>query len=393
MKITSAPSSPARHSAPAEQPGEQTAVHISGLTKHFRRQDGSTVPAIDGADLSIEKGEFVVLLGPSGCGKTTLLRSVAGLETPDSGQITVGGTTVFDGAAGINVGADRRELSMVFQSYALWPHMTAARNVRYPLENQRGPRRNRSTMNQRVAEALTAVGIGDLGGQYPSQLSGGQQQRVALARALVNNSDVVLFDEPLSNVDAKVRETLRVELLAMQRRFGFTALFVTHDQAEAMELATRIAVLDKGQVQQFGTPDEVYARPATEYVAKFIGNTNELEGTRTEGGYNTSLGLVRTSDAAGKRATLLFRPEHGQLFAEQPDMASALPGRVVAVLFMGTHTEFLVQAGEARMRIWVSGRSTDFRDGDEVWVGVREQDVMVFPRDGAEHQEPQEERV
>ena len=281
---------------------------------------------------------------------------------------------------------------MVFQSYALWPHMTAARNVRYPLENQRGERRNRATMNQRVAEALTAVGIGDLGGQYPSQLSGGQQQRVALARALVNNSDVVLFDEPLSNVDAKVRETLRVELLAMQRRFGFTALFVTHDQAEAMELATRIAVLDKGQVQQFGTPDEVYARPATEYVAKFIGNTNELEGTRTDGGYSTSLGLVRTSAAAGERATLLFRPEHGQLSAERPDRAIALPGRVVAVLFMGTHTEFLVQAGEARLRIWVSGRSNDFRDGDEVWVGVREQDVMVFPRDGAEHQ-PQEERV
>ncbi|MFJ2660014.1 ABC transporter ATP-binding protein [Arthrobacter koreensis] len=387
MKITSAPSSPAPTSAAPEQPETETAVHIRGLTKHFRRQDGSTVPAIDGADLHIEKGEFVVLLGPSGCGKTTLLRSVAGLETPDSGQITVGGTTVFDGAAGINVGADRRELSMVFQSYALWPHMTAARNVRYPLENQRGPRRNRSTMNQRVAEALTAVGIGDLGGQYPSQLSGGQQQRVALARALVNNSDVVLFDEPLSNVDAKVRETLRVELLAMQRRFGFTALFVTHDQAEAMELATRIAVLDKGQVQQFGTPDEVYARPATEYVAKFIGNTNELDGTRAAGGYSTSLGLVRTCAAAGERATLLFRPEHGQLSAERPDTASALPGRVVAVLFMGTHTEFLVQAGESRLRIWVSGRSTDFREGDDVWVGLREQDVMVFPRDEAEQQE------
>ncbi|MET1155926.1 ATP-binding cassette domain-containing protein, partial [Arthrobacter sp.] len=344
----------------SEPDSAQAAVEIHQLTKHFRRRDGSRVPAIDGADLRIDNGEFVVLLGPSGCGKTTLLRSVAGLETPDSGSITVSGTTVFDGATGTNLGPDRRELSMVFQSYALWPHMTAAQNVRYPLENQRGARRNRSTMNQRVAEALTTVGIGDLGGQYPNQLSGGQQQRVALARALVNNSEVVLFDEPLSNVDAKVRETLRVELLAMQRRLGFTALFVTHDQSEAMELATRIAVLDQGRVQQFGTPDEIYARPATEYVAKFIGNTNEVSGSRVEGGYETPLGLIRTSADAGERATLLFRPEHGRLATERPDTASALPGRVVAVLFMGTHTEFLVRAGEVRMRIWASGRCTDF---------------------------------
>lgn len=366
-----------RDARPSDAP--QPAIEIRHLTKHFRRRDGSTVPAIDGASLDIQDGEFIVLLGPSGCGKTTLLRSVAGLETPDSGAITVGGKAVFDSGSGANLGADRRELSMVFQSYALWPHMTAAQNVRYPLENQRGARQGRAAMNERVAEALGAVGIGDLGGQYPNQLSGGQQQRVALARALVNNSKVVLFDEPLSNVDAKVRESLRIELLAMQRRFGFTALFVTHDQAEAMELATRIAVLDRGKVQQFGTPDEIYARPATEYVAKFIGNTNELHGRRAEGGYETPLGLVRTPQDAGDQATVLFRPEHAELSAERPGTASALPGRVVAVLFMGTHTEFLVRSGETRMRIWVSGRSTDFAEGDEVWVGLREDHVMVFP--------------
>lgn len=361
----------------------QHAIEIRQLTKHFRRRDKSIVPAIDGIDLRIEPGEFVVLLGPSGCGKTTLLRAVAGLETPDSGIITVGDTTVFDGESGIDVGVDRRELSMVFQSYALWPHMTAAQNVRYPLENQRGSRQSRSQMNERVSEALAAVGIGELGGQYPNQLSGGQQQRVALARALVNNSTVVLFDEPLSNVDAKVRETLRVELLAMQRRFGFTALFVTHDQAEAMEIATRIAVLDRGKVQQFGTPDEIYDRPETEYVAKFIGNTNELQGRRVEGGYESPLGVVRTPEHVGEHATLLFRPEHAVLSTERPETATALPGRVVAVLFMGTHTEFLVRSGEVRMRIWVSGRCGDFAEGDDVWVGLREEDVMVFPADVA----------
>ncbi|VXC08293.1 ABC transporter ATP-binding protein [Citricoccus sp. K5] len=378
-QITSVPSQDAKRNAQDTDAG-QPAVQIRQLNKHFRRRDGSTVPAIDGASLDIQDGEFIVLLGPSGCGKTTLLRSVAGLETPDSGSITVRGTAVFDSGTGANLSADRRGLSMVFQSYALWPHMTAAQNVRYPLENQKAPRQSRAVMNQRVAEALEAVGIGDLGGQYPNQLSGGQQQRVALARALVNNSKVVLFDEPLSNVDAKVRETLRIELLAMQRRFGFTALFVTHDQAEAMELATRIAVLDRGRVQQFGTPDEIYARPATEYVAKFIGNTNELSGRRVEGGYETPLGLVRTPQDAGERATVLFRPEHAQLSGERPETPSAFAGQVVAVLFMGTHTEFLVRSGETRMRIWVSGRSADFAEGDEVWVGLQEPDVMVFPR-------------
>lgn len=358
------------------------AIEISQLTKHFTRRDKSTVPAIDGVDLRIEAGEFVVLLGPSGCGKTTLLRAVAGLEAPDSGVITVGDTTVFDGDADVNVGVERRALSMVFQSYALWPHMTAAQNVRYPLENVRGSSRlSRREMNEQVKKVLTSVGIEELGEQYPNQLSGGQQQRVALARALVNNSTVVLFDEPLSNVDAKVRETLRVELLAMQRRFGFTALFVTHDQAEAMEMATRIAVLDRGKVQQFGTPDEIYDRPESEYVAKFIGNTNELHGKRVEGGYETPLGMVHTQENVGEHATLLFRPEHAAMSIERPEVATALPGRVVAVLFMGSHTEFLVRSGETRLRIWVSGRCAEFAEGDEVWIGLREEDVMCFAKD------------
>jgi iron(III) transport system ATP-binding protein len=357
-------------------------IVIRNLTKHFRRRNGgAVVAAIDGATLEIEPGEFVVLLGPSGCGKTTLLRSVAGLETPDSGSIHVNGVPVFDGESGTCLSPERRNLSMMFQSYALWPHMTVLQNVRYPLENRKNGRLKKQDMQEKVAQALNMVGIGELGNQYPAQLSGGQQQRVALARALVNDSGIVLFDEPLSNVDAKVREQLRIELLATQRRLGFTALFVTHDQAEAMELATRIAVLDHGKVQQIGTPTEVYARPATEYVAKFIGNTNELNGRQSGNGasYETEVGSIVAADDAPRHpdAHLLWRPENGRLYKERPLGMNAFQGRVVASLFLGTHTEYLVRSGDVRSRIWTSDPERFERD-DSVWIGVRPADVLVF---------------
>lgn len=356
------------------------AVVIDNLAKHFKRRDGSLVPAIDGVSLEIERGEFVVLLGPSGCGKTTLLRSIAGLEVPDSGRIEVRGQIVFDNKSGANMSPERRPLSMMFQSYALWPHMTVQHNVRYPLENRRKDRLKRREMNAKVSEILAMVGIGELENSYPAQLSGGQQQRVALARALVNDSEVVLFDEPLSNVDAKVREQLRIELLATQRRLGFTAIFVTHDQSEAMELATRIATLDHGKVQQFASPTEIYRRPQTEYVAKFVGSTNEITGT-TENGrdYETSLGRLVTEEKTGpRRANILWRPESGALFAERPTDRNSFEGRVMASLFMGTHTDYLVRSGEERMRIW-SDQHESFDSGDTVWIGIRPADLMVFP--------------
>ncbi|MGO1181536.1 MAG: ABC transporter ATP-binding protein [Micrococcaceae bacterium] len=356
----------------------QYSVDIAGLTKRFVRRDGAVVNAIDNADLTIEPGEFVVLLGPSGCGKTTLLRSIAGLETPDSGRIEVGGTTVYSSSEKVLLPPDRRGLSMMFQSYALWPHMTAHQNVRYPLEN-RG-RRPRKQMDKRVSEVLNTVGIGDLGNQYPGQLSGGQQQRVALARALVNDSPVVLFDEPLSNVDAKVREQLRFELLATQRRLGFTAVFVTHDQSEAMELATRIAVLDQGKVQQVGAPSEIYLRPATEYVAKFIGTTNEMHGTGTGKGFETSVGPLVAADASdrsGVDVNLLWRPESGTLSRERPTGPNALECTVLDVLFLGTSLEFVLRCGEYRFRVLAS-KSQNLVKGDSAWVQIDPSDLMVF---------------
>ncbi|WP_324278085.1 ABC transporter ATP-binding protein [Blastococcus brunescens] len=229
-------------------------VEVSNLVKRFRRESGAVVNAIDDVSFEVAAGDFVVLLGPSGCGKTTLLRAIAGLETPDQGAIRIGGRAVFSAADRVEVPPERRDISMIFQSYALWPHMTAFKNVAYPLQSRRGRKVAKDEIARRVRQALELVGVGELETQYPGQMSGGQQQRIALARALVNNDELVLFDEPLSNVDAKVREQLRFELVSMQRKLGFSALFVTHDQTEAMELAHRIAVLDSGRIAQFGTP-------------------------------------------------------------------------------------------------------------------------------------------
>ncbi|MET7335428.1 ABC transporter ATP-binding protein [Nonomuraea sp. NPDC005650] len=298
------------------------AVRVKGLLKTFRRANGTTVTPIDDVTLSIEKGEFLVLLGPSGCGKTTLLRCIAGLETPDRGSIDILGRRVFDraGSRPVMVPPERRRLGMIFQSYALWPHLSVAKNVAYPLEAAKVRKAERQ---ERVARALELVGVSEVAEQLPGRLSGGQQQRVALARALVAEPSLILFDEPLSNVDAKVREELRLHLLEMQHRIGFTAVYVTHDQVEAMELADRIAVLRNGKIAQLAAPDVVYDSPASRYVAKFIGTANELSAEvvgRDETTVTVSLPGVLDrvrlpapecgrQPAVGERVYVIWRPE------------------------------------------------------------------------------------
>ncbi|OLT16150.1 hypothetical protein BJF78_14730 [Pseudonocardia sp. CNS-139] len=259
----------------AAVPETRPRIAVRGLTKRFRRRDGTQVNAVDGIDLDVAEGEFLVLLGPSGCGKTTLLRVLAGLEEVDAGRVELDGRVVDDPAVRVCVPTERRGLSMMFQSYALWPHMTVAENVAYPLTTRRVRRAERAA---RVRRVLDVVGIGPLAGQYPGQLSGGQQQRVALARALVAGDGVVLFDEPLSNVDAKVREQLRTEIARLHRELGFTAVYVTHDQEEALTLATRLLVLRDGRIAQSASPREVYTRPADLGVARFMGAGNEIPG-------------------------------------------------------------------------------------------------------------------
>lgn len=363
-------------------------VRAENLVKRFRRQDGATVKAIDHVSFDVEAGEFLVLLGPSGCGKTTLLRTLAGLETPDHGTIAFEGRVQFSSAARTNVPPERRGTSMVFQSYALWPHMTAFRNVAYPLESRRSHRPPRSAIEQRVREILSLVGIPELEQQYAAQMSGGQQQRVALARALVSNDSLVLFDEPLSNVDAKVREQLRIELLSLQRELGFAAVFVTHDQEEAMQLGSRIAVLDSGRLSQIASPLEVYTRPANRYVAKFIGTMNETLGTVTDvkgetAVVDTPLGSLvgrRGSESTGRgdRVAVLWRPESGSMTTGEPVAQNRLRGRLTASLFVGGYTEQVIDVAGDEQRVRSSGPDVH-TPGSDVWIEVPEADSLVLP--------------
>lgn len=339
-------------------PASDTVVSLRGVSKRFRRGDGTVATAIDHVSLDVAAGEFLILLGPSGCGKTTLLRTIAGLEEADAGSIEVRGRTVFDAERGINLSPDKRDLSMIFQSYALWPHMTAFENVAYPLRS-RGVK-SKTELRDKVHQALEMVGIPELSGQYPNQMSGGQQQRIALARALVGGGDLVLFDEPLSNVDAKVRESLRRELLEMQRDLGFAAVYVTHDQQEAMELAHRIAVMGAGRVQQLGSPEDVYLRPETRYVANFVGSSNEIPGVVTAVGDGTATietalgpvtGAVAGSLERGDRAVASFRPENARVTAS----GGAWAGEVERTLFLGAHTERIVRVGDLALRTTTPG--------------------------------------
>lgn len=381
-------------SAPISSASASPAVRVEGLRKRFRREDGSEVLAINDVTFDVAPGEFIVLLGPSGCGKTTLLRTIAGLESPDEGTIEIGGRTHFSSELGISAPPERRGISMIFQSYALWPHMTVFKNVAYPLTSRKGLRLSKAEIAIRVREALTQVGIPELEAQFPSQMSGGQQQRVALARALVSNDDLILFDEPLSNVDAKVREQLRLELVSMQQRLGFSALFVTHDQTEAMELATRIAVVDAGRIAQFATPREIYSAPATRYVARFIGAINESEGRVVDvrAGHmtvETDHGLIVSTDTSaglevGDSAVALWRPERGALTGDEPGAANRWKVSVDASMFVGSHTEYLVRSNAMTARVW-SARSEEFAAHTDTWLGVSAEDVRVLPiTDGGE---------
>jgi iron(III) transport system ATP-binding protein len=367
-------------------------VSLRSVAKSFRRAGGELVHAIAGVSLDIVPGEFLVLLGPSGCGKTTLLRSIAGLERPDAGRIEIHGQAVFDDERGIDVAPERRALSMIFQSYALWPHMTVFKNVSYPLENARR-RPPRAEIRERAEHVLRLLGLAALAKQHPGQLSGGQQQRVALARALVGGDDLILFDEPLSNVDAKVREQLRLELLSMQAELGFSAVYVTHDQAEAMELADRIVVVQDGKVAQVGTPRQVYEEPDSRYVATFVGVSNEIGGrlaSRRPNGLavvDTPVGPISGQGpddavAEGEEVVAVFRPERCRLSRTEPDTVNRWRVAVDASLFLGPHVEQVVQLGEHHVRIWKADAATLER-GATGWLSVEPQMVRILPASGA----------
>src|SRR4249919_1167072 len=264
---------------------------MSALVLEFRdvvKRFGA-VNAVDGVSFTIERGEFFTLLGPSGCGKSTTLRLVAGLEEPDNGEIFISGKPVAVAARGIFLPPEKRQLGMVFQSYAIWPHLSVFENIAFPL---RVRKESGDAVRQRVLQALDVVGLAGLAERGATQLSGGQQQRVALARALVYEPAILLLDEPLSNLDAKLREQMRVEIRALQKKLGLTILYVTHDQAEAMTLSDRIAVVNRGRFEQVGAPEEVYEKPATPFVAEFLGRTVSLEGKIAKNGTSYWVDLV-----------------------------------------------------------------------------------------------------
>ncbi len=306
-----------------------TAIEFRNVVKRY----GDAV-AVAGIDLAIAGGELVTFLGPSGCGKTTSLRLIAGLELPTEGQVFIAGRDVSrDPASARNVG-------MVFQSYALFPHMSVLDNVAYGPVIRGMPR---AQAQARAREILDQVGLGGLHQRLPAELSGGQQQRVAVARAIVQQPDVILFDEPLSNVDAKLRRKVREEIRSLQRRFGLTAVYVTHDQEEALAVSDRIVVMDKGRIAQVGTPADLYERPASPFIADFIGDANLIRGTVAAGHFSAP-GLSLPVTGPDGPATLSIRPERITLSPGGPD-------RVVSATYLGSRMEYVVAAGVGEMLV------------------------------------------
>ena len=331
--------------AAADAAGQKIAVELRGATKVFGKGTAHAVTALNDLSLGIRDNEFFTLLGPSGCGKTTLLRAIAGFEELSAGAIYLFGQAID------HLPPNRRPVNTVFQHYALFPHMTVAQNIAFGLEMQR---RERAEIDRVVREMLALVRLPELASRRPQQLSGGQQQRVALARALATHPKVLLLDEPLSALDLKLRQEMRGELKTLQRETGITFIFVTHDQQEALTMSDRIAVMANGEVQQVGTPDEIYEHPVNRFVADFIGETNLLEATlieRADGGRalcalgNGERLVVEDGRAApGERITLSLRPEKVALRAAD-HAGAAMHGTIRRLVYLGTDTQYEIDLG------------------------------------------------
>jgi iron(III) transport system ATP-binding protein len=333
-------------------------LHVENLTKLYAlRESGG---GIRNVNFDVSAGEFYTLLGPSGCGKTTTLRSIAGLEEPSSGRMTIADQVVFDSANGVFVPANQRRLGMVFQSYAVWPHMSVFDNTAFPLRMLPGKRWGDADIRRLAMRTLETVGLAEFAPRSAAQLSGGQQQRLALARALVGEPSLLLLDEPLSNLDALLREQMRSELRRLQKEVGVTAVYVTHDQSEALALSDRIAVMHNGRIVQIGTPHQIYHRPRNAFVATFVGRSNMLRGELLEWNNGhariaTALGPVlchAPNNASGPPAAALIRPEHVVLTAAASAADSGINrfrGRVFPVAFLGEVAEYVVQVGDVEI--------------------------------------------
>ena len=346
-------------------------LELGEVTKRF-----GDIVAVDGVSLAVEEGEFVCFLGPSGCGKTTLLRVIAGLEIADAGEIRLGGRDLAP------VPARLRNFGVVFQSYSLFPNMTVARNIAYGLECRKWPAER---LRRRVDAMLALVHLADQAHKYPEQLSGGQQQRVALARALAPEPPVLLLDEPLSALDAKVREELRGEIRDLQKEVGITTVMVTHDQDEAMEMADRIVVMDQGRIAQIGTAFELYTRPANRFVAEFIGRMNVLrltpgpQGRFSLCGQPLALcGQPLALDGASGAALIGVRPEDVILGGTAPDAGIRVKGVVEKVVFLGNVTRVTLELADQKLLVELRGRSGRLERGSALDVCLPREAITVL---------------
>ena len=357
-------------------------VEVRNLVKRYDRY-----AALSDVSFSVPEGGTAALLGPSGCGKTTMLRCIAGLETPDAGSVRIGDTVVFDAAARIDLPPEKRGLGIVFQSYAIWPHMTVAGNVGLPLRVRRLPK---AEVRERVLRVLGQVGLADWIDRPGTQLSGGQQQRVALARALVHEPRLVLFDEALSNLDAQLREQVRLELKQLQDRLGFTAIYVTHDQAEAFGLAERLVMMSQGRIEATGDPRSVFHRPPTAFVARFLG-LNVLEGMAADAA-GSAVGVllpdgtrlagipVGEMPRPGTPVLLGVRKEHLRLGCEPGGKGEdewALPAQLRASAFNGLTEEYVLAAAGVELKAVQPG--CGLRPGDAVLLRASVSDCVVLP--------------
>ena len=356
-------------------------IGIHSLVKTFKSGTES-VRALDAVDLQVEEKEFFVLLGLSGSGKTTLLRCVAGLEKPEAGEISLGEQLVSSVARGIFVAPEDRAIGMVFQSYAVWPHMTVFNNVAFPLTD--GKRKlPRSKVRERVMGALEMVQLSALADRPVPFLSGGQQQRVALARALAVEPKVLLMDEPLSNLDARLREEVRDEIRSLAKKLSITVLYVTHDQVEAMALADRIAVMSAGKILQIGAPKDLYHFPLDRKVGEFLGSMNEFEGAlQSDGCIKTDLGAVSCAVPNGtpKEVIVAIRPEDVSLSREPSGLSNEFPAQLVSQLFLGDMTLYYLSANGKKLCGKTSGLEQQWEPGSSIYVRFPTEKLKIFPK-------------
>src|SRR4051812_15226147 len=352
---------------------------VKGLCTDYLGERGQAIRAANEVTFEVPPGKLFTLLGPSGCGKTTTLRSIAGLERPRLGEISVGGAVVYSSARGVFIPPNQRGLGMVFQSYAIWPHMTVFENAAFPLRVGR-KRFTRTELDERVNRVLKTVDLQEMAQREATKLSGGQQQRLALARALVMEPQLLLLDEPLSNLDAKLRERMRFELKRLQRDLGITTIYVTHDQSEALALSHEIAVMNEGRIVQIGTARQIYELPQNQFVADFIGSTNFLTGTVVAAQKEANYYKVHTESGdlvaycidslrKGENVVISIRPENIIVSEQRPDAVNVWEATVAAKIFLGEYLDFQLQIGERLLQARVHP-SLKTPVGNKVYLGM-----------------------